>query len=339
MGKNNSGNKRWLISQTELETWLNGLAQEQTLVAPRQVAGQVLYRPVADSAGIAFDAARPLLSVKEFFFPQTERLLTIEKIGAEIKLNETLPNEKTTIFGVRSCDARGICLLDAMFINTAPTDPYYARRRANTTLIGMACAEMGPTCFCSSVGGAPDSPGGLDVMLYPAKEGYVAEAISEKGHALLAKAGWPETVFGGTMQVGTNKFPVPEHGRWPAHFNDAYWQKISERCLSCRACAYVCPTCRCFVVRDEVIQPGEFERVRCWDACAGENYRRVAGGHKPRTEKSERLRNRFFCKFYYYPEQYRHSSASACTGCGRCIEVCPAGVDITEVLMNLEELA
>jgi ferredoxin len=70
----------------------------------------------------------------------------------------------------------------------------------------------------------------------------------------------------------------------------------------------------------------------------GENYRRVAGGHKPRNKKGERQRNRFFCKFYYYPEQYGLGEASACIGCGRCIEVCPVGVDVTEVLMDLEEL-
>ena len=52
-------------------------------------------------------------------------------------------------------------------------------------------------------------------------------------------------------------------------------------------------------------------------------------------EKAERLRNRFFCKFYYYAGQTGLGNTSACTGCGRCIDVCPAGVDITEVLLDL----
>ena len=85
--------------------------------------------------------------------------------------------------------------------------------------------------------------------------------------------------------------------------------------------------------------PGKSERIRCWDSCAGENYRRVAGGKKARTDKGERLRNRFFCKFYYYPEQTGLGKTSACTGCGRCIDVCPVGVDITEVLLALEKQA
>jgi sulfhydrogenase subunit beta (sulfur reductase) len=330
---------RYMISQEKLEAWLDGLAQEQTLIAPRKVSGLVLYRPVENSSEIEFDARQPVLSAKEFFFPPTERLLNIEKTGSEIHLVETLPDEKIILFGVRPCDGRGICLLDSLFIKTKPADPYYALRRENTLVIGLACKELGPNCFCTSVGGAPDSPGGADVMLYPAEDGYVAEAISDKGHFLIVKAGWQESVVGGSGQAGDRRFPVPEKSKWPQHFNDAYWAKISERCLSCRACAYVCPTCRCFAVRDEMLQPGQFERIRCWDACTGENYRRVAGGHRPRAEKSERLRNRFYCKFYYYPEQIQSGAISACTGCGRCISVCPAGVDITEVLTDLERIS
>jgi polyferredoxin len=97
-------------------------------------------------------------------------------------------------------------------------------------------------------------------------------------------------------------------------------------------------------VRDEFLpseaaacEPGcaQFERIRSWDSCEGENYRRIAGGHRPRAEKSQRLRNRYFCKFYFYPEQYGLGKASACTGCGRCVDICPVNVDITEVLTDL----
>lgn len=339
MSKPDLNAKSRLISQAELDNWLDGLARTQTLIAPRNVSGVILYRRVAGSSEIVKGVTRPAMSVKEVFFPPTERLLTIRKTGTGISVNETLPEGQAIVFGVLPCDARGVRLLDALFLDTTPADPYYARRRANTTLIGLACKEMGPTCFCTSVGGAPDDPTGMDMMLYPAEYGYMAEAFSDKGHSLLAEVGWPETVLGGAASDSMGCFPTPEKSQWPGHFNDDYWMNMSERCLSCRACAYVCPTCRCFAVHDEMLGPGEFERIRCWDSCAGENYRRVAGGHRPRAEKGERLRNRFYCKFFYFPGQIGLSDTSACTGCGRCIEVCPAGVDITEVLQDLERLA
>ena len=336
--------KHWLISQAELEGWLDGIANERKLFAPRLVTDILLYRQVAKSDEIAWykqepgstQAKRPLLSIKEIFFPPTERLFTIQKKGQETHLEEMFPDWETVVFGVRPCDARGVKLLDALFLDTNPVDSFYARRRGNTTLIGLACKEPGSTCFCTSVGGAPDDAHDMDIMLYEVEEGYLAEAVSEKGRFLIPGGEWKETSALPRQSANEGQFPNPEKGKWPVHFNDEYWKRISERCLSCRACAYVCPTCRCFVVRDEMLSRGEFERIRCWDACAGENYRRVAGGHKPRAEKGERLRNRFYCKFYYYPAQYELGNISACTGCGRCIDVCPVGVDITEVLMGLE---
>lgn len=347
MSKTNADKKRWLISQTELEDWLDGIANARKLIAPSRVSGIMLYRPVEKSDEIAWEgqaqrsapSGRPVLSVKEIFFPPTERLFTIQKSGQEIRLEETYPEWETVVFSVRPCDAHGVKLLDSLFLDTNPVDSFYARRRANTTIIGLACKEMGPNCFCTSVGGAPDDAHDMDIMLYETDSGYLVEAVTEKGQFLIPGGEWKVTTDSPNHAPHSGQFPVPDKDKWPEHFNDDYWSKISERCLSCRACAYVCPTCRCFAVRDETISPGEFERIRCWDACAGENYRRVAGGHKPRAEKGERLRNRFFCKFYYYPEQYGLGSASACTGCGRCIEVCPAGVDITEVLIDLEKPA
>ncbi len=340
-------NKRWLISQSNLEAWLDGIANARTLIAPYQEGGILLYRPVKTSDEIAWNrqfprsapSGRTVLSVKEIYFPATEQLFTIQKTGQEISLEESFPEWETVVFGVRPCDAQGVKLLDALFLDTNPVDSFYSRRRENTTLIGLACRSMGPTCFCTSVGGAPDNAHDVDIMLYETEGGYLVEAVTEKGRFLIPGGEWKETTDVHQHPIYDSQFPIPEKGEWPSHFNDEYWAQLSERCLSCRACAYVCPTCRCFAVRDEMISPGKFERIRCWDACAGENYRRVAGGHKPHAEKGERLRNRFYCKFYYYPIQYGLGNSSACTGCGRCIDVCPAGVDITEVLIDLEEPA
>jgi sulfhydrogenase subunit beta (sulfur reductase) len=344
MSETSVDKKSWLISKPDLEVWLDGIANARTLIAPRDVSNLMLFRPVAKSDEIAWHrqepgfafANRPVLSVKEIFFPPTERLFTIRKTGKEIDLEETFPGWETVVFGVRPCDARGVKLLDAIFLDTNPVDTFYARRRRNTTLIGLACKEMGSTCFCTSVGGSPNDAHDMDIMLFETDGGYLVEAVTEKGRFLIPGGEWQETTISPLQSKYSRQFKDPRKEKWPGHFNDEYWSKISERCLSCRACAYVCPTCRCFIIRDEVLTQGQYERIRCWDSCAGENYRRVAGGHKPRAEKGERLRNRFFCKFYYYPEQYGLGDLSACTGCGRCIEVCPAGVDITDVLIDLE---
>jgi ferredoxin len=330
-----------MISRDQLSSWLDDLAQAQTLIAPKDVAGVLLYHPVQSSAEVVWDYIRPVMSIKDLFFPATERLLTIKKNGQEVKLEEHRPEGQQILFGVRPCDARGLLALDALFIETEPEDSYYARRRENTTIVGLACNEMADTCFCTSTGGAPDDTTGVDVMVYPVAGGYQLRVLTEKGAQLWKaedgrrKDDWPET---GVLHA--SHFPLPKKESWPAQFDDAFWAEMSERCLSCRICAYVCPTCRCFDVRDEAV-PSEngrqqFERIRCWDSCVGTVYRQIAGGHNPRAAKGERLRNRFMCKFYYYPEQY---GPTACTGCGRCVDACPVNIDITEVIQHLSEVS
>jgi ferredoxin len=334
-----------VVSKNNLIQWLNQIASQMRLIAPRDIGGNILYRQAKNAAEITWDYTRPVLSIKDVFFPPTEVLFTIEKIGREVNIRETSPDREQVLFGVRPCDAHGLQALDALFIATQPIDPYYMQRRENTTLVGLACPEMGSTCFCTTMGGAPDDSRYMDLMLHAIDEFYLVEIITEKGanllerYQLLAESGTPPRKYD-RPELTARRFAYPDLDRWPEQFNSPYWEEVAERCLSCRACAYVCPTCRCFDVRDEIqSEQGNnkvYERIRCWDSCAGEAYRRIAGGHNPRAAKGERLRNRFYCKYYYFPQQY---GPAACTGCGRCIDVCPAGVDITEILQFMAGIA
>jgi ferredoxin len=135
------------------------------------------------------------------------------------------------------------------------------------------------------------------------------------------------------------RVPVLPSEDWGELFDDIYWERLADRCLSCHACTYVCPTCRCFDVADDTVAAGpgyaHMKRLRAWDSCMAAAYRRIAGGHNARPAKAQRLRNRYFCKFCYSPLDF---GAVACVGCGRCIEVCPVGVDIAEMLADVMDL-
>lgn len=325
------------LTREQIATWLDILSEQATLYAPKWIDGTIRYGPLASSTELIWNSSRPVLSIKEFFFPPTESLFLVEKIGAKVELIETIPTDRQILFGVRPCDARGIRILDSVFLEQAPVDPYYAERRKNTTIIGLACKELGENCFCTSTGGAPDSSEGVDLLLAEVDGKYTVEVVTEKGAQALDQ--FPNLIS--ESMTETRHIPADDQPRkihrlikmesWPKLYEDEYWQEVGERCLSCRICAYVCPTCRCFDVRDERADNGSYERLRCWDSCTSAGYRRIAGGHNPRAKSGERLRNRFFCKFYYFPLQYALET-SACTGCGRCIEYCPVNIDITEVM-------
>ena len=326
------------ISRNDFEAWLRGLSDGRTLYAPVEDEGVLLYQAIKDLDEIVWDFSRPVKSIKELFFPQTERLMVIKQNGGNVTIEEELPDEKSIVFGVRPCDARGMLALDSMFIDTEPIDNYFSARRENSILIGLTCDEMLDTCFCTSMGGAPDDPTGMDLMLTEVDAGYLVEVISDAGEDIVKSLELEKTSIEKPEVVTKEAISIPTDENLEKAFKSKVWAQHSERCLDCRICAYVCPTCRCFDIRDESIDSSNgftvSERIRCWDSCGGEAYRQIAGGHNPREKDADRLRNRVLCKLQYFSEQY---GPRACTGCGRCIQACPVNIDITEIMNALVE--
>jgi sulfhydrogenase subunit beta (sulfur reductase) len=326
-----------IASRDDLRAWLDALAERYTVIAPQLVEDVLLYRPIASSSEVVFDFQRTAMSPKTYFLPATEVLFEIEKRRGEVTLTEVRLEKEQVLFAVRPCDARGLKVLDAMLLEHEPADAYYAERREKTTLIGLACPEMWPGCFCTSLGGAPDEARDMDVMLTEVEGGYLVQVVTEKGERVVEGLALGETSQERPRpRLSAEAVPVPSQEVWRQRFNDAYWARLADRCLSCRICTYVCPTCRCFDVRDYVTRSGVegsvIERLRAWDSCLAEAYRRIAGGHNPRPTKAQRLRNRFYCKFHYCPQDF---GTTACVGCGRCITACPVGIDVTEMLEDV----
>jgi len=339
------------ITGEQLKDWLAALVADRTVVAPTRMQDDlVLFQPVDSPDKVVWGEpggppVRTTISPKEYFLPATEGILTVERVKRaaagddtggpkwDVKLTEPELERDQVVFAIRPCDAHALLSLDALLLKD-PVDAYYARRRERTSLVGLACEQMGPSCFCTSVGLTPDDPRGMDIMLYPVDGGYALEVLSEKGEALAG--GLELAPYSGERQQKVwpeAAFHVPPREVWTQLFDDPYWGRLADRCLSCKICTYVCPTCRCFDVRDYTVAQGpgyqKMERLRCWDSCMADGYRRIAGGHNPRPTKAQRLRNRFYCKFDYYPTDF---GPLACVGCGRCIDHCPVDVDITEVL-------
>jgi len=120
------------------------------------------------------------------------------------------------------------------------------------------------------------------------------------------------------------------------NFDSAEWDTLARACIGCGACTYLCPSCHCFDINDEITSqsPLAGERVRTWDNCQFPDFTMHSSGHNPRNDTAARLRQRVCHKLLYFVENH---NIQQCTGCGRCISHCPVGIDIIRVANVMEE--
>lgn len=325
-----------LITRADLDRWLESLLKERTVYAPVEVDGASIFRPIKALGEISVRPGAATLSPKDCLFPLSHSLFTVETgDGGAVQVKPATMEREAVIFGLRPCDAQGFAVFDLPMLQ-APADAYYKERREKTALVGIACSTALPECFCTSTGGGPADSSNLDIMLTEAGDGYIVEAITEKGKGLLSGAA--------LQQSELDKPQAPEMPGVPTRdisqafrkaYGDEYWGRLADRCTHCNICSYVCPTCYCFDMRDYQ-QQGKTHRVRSWESCQSPGFTKLAGGHDPRAEKGAKLRQRFAHKLLYFPEEF--DGKLLCSGCGRCIRHCPVNIDIKEVIHDVQKL-
>lgn len=338
----------YILKKGRLAEALNALGNGNAVYIPvKNKRGLVEYKEMgkAASADEADLSGKPDSPPKAILFPQTETLLTFKKEEGKFVITPADPDDREKIiFGVRPCDANGIGLMDQVFLEGKFVDPYYDARRAKTSIVSIACdGPTDPTCFCPSVGGSPVSTKGSDVLLYDLGDSYFVEVLTDRGRNILSPIQGllvkPNTeqekrkneiiLNGKNTEVFARKIAEEDIRKLDASFDSKYWEEISKKCLSCGACTYYCPTCHCFDITDEA----GGKRVRTWDSCQFCTFTIHTSGHNPRTGKTQKLRNRYYHKFKYSRDNL---GRYLCVGCGRCIALCPADMDITKVVSEVK---
>jgi len=119
------------------------------------------------------------------------------------------------------------------------------------------------------------------------------------------------------------------------HHNPKIWEELGKRCIECGKCSIVCPTCFCFRIDDQPsLKLNQGQRQRCWDSCFYQEFSEIAGGFKFLDNTAKRIHYWYYHKFARIPDEF---SFMGCIGCRRCSRVCPVGIDIVEVLKQIEE--
>jgi len=341
--------------------FLNALAREYRIFLPVKTEGKRVpcqfdvQTPAHDyilkeyakinKGDIAFNEYRTIEPLKTFYLPPKERVALYFSDAEDIK-----ENEKVAVLGVKNCDLFSLKIQDFVFLEGAAKDSFYERRRQNTLLISSDCLNFKEVCFCSAFDIMPYAQEGFDLNMSPLNAGFLVDVGSPKGKEVVSKI--PSLFLPATdSQISArqkkreavlrrlkehltphgipNKEIIP--GVVRKSHDSEIWKERVLACVECAGCNLICDTCHCFLLSDE--ETGALNaKVRVWDACLYANFARVAGGANPMKYRYQRLRNRYFKKFDFFPENI---NLCACCGCGRCIEVCPAKIDIREVLSTL----
>ena len=282
---------------------------------------------------------------KDFFFPQTENLVEFKTSGKNIEIIDTRSaSEDFVVFGVRACDVKSFDVLDRVFLKE-PTDSYYASRREHGIIIAAACTRPTETCFCQTFGIDAAAPAG-DISIWKTETEVFWQSNTEKGAALLAKLDAlteecsTEAVDAQKEKIAATmkKLPLANlntdafgAGKTKEYFDAPEWKELSESCLGCGTCTFVCPTCQCYDIKDFNTGKGVI-RFRCWDSCMYSDFTKMSAG-QPRLTQTERFRQRFMHKLVYFPEN--NDGMFSCVGCGRCLAKCPISMNIVKVMKTI----
>ena len=263
--------------------------------------------------------------------------------GFHIESNQT--SSKYAFVGVRGCDVAAIGILDRILLEGPYQDPHYAARREQAFILAVNCTEPGETCFCTSMNTGPKCRSGFDLALTECSNSFLLEIGSELGAEIVAECAWrPAGAFELNQASKLMNQAANDMGRaldisdLPGllyeNLESPQWEIVSKRCLSCTNCTMVCPTCFCVDVLDVSDLSGQnTERVRVWDSCFNSDYSHVHGGNTRPTIRS-RYRQWLTHKMASWVDQF---DSLGCTGCGRCITWCPAGIDLTEEIASIRE--
>jgi sulfhydrogenase subunit beta (sulfur reductase) len=330
---------RKLIRKQSLVKFYNQLTGTRRVYAPVISADKTIeykYNPGFNE--VTFDHIRSTLSVKNIVFPKVENLFFFSNGKTESTITDVDLNKipEVVLWGSHPCDNAAFDSLRSIF-EWDTKDEFFSERLKKLTVIGLACHNSDEYCFCTSVGLAPDSGKGSDILLSRLKRGdYQAEILTEKGknivnsfQDLFESSSNEDILITGVRQKFDHEKVTT---RLTGAFENPFWVENSLRCIGCGACTYVCPTCACFDIQDET-RGSNGKRYRSWDSCGFGLFTLHTSGHNPRSVQSQRWRQRIMHKFSYMPDR---NKSLGCVGCGRCSSACPVDMNIAEQLEALQ---
>ena len=324
-----------IMARANFNEVLEELAKKYVIYAPKKYEGEgtfsdthrVRYGEIKCIEEIEFNE-KSSFSYKEVLLPITQTLFFF----TETEVKEASMNEQNLLIFLRSCDLHAVRRLDEIYLRNGFEDIYYKKFREKAKFVVMGCEKSFNNCFCVDMG--TNTCDHYEAYIHLAEDQV---AFDIKCEELLsdAKLKAMETTEVTPKFVTENPVHVeiPEKLDLRIIYSDM-WEEYSERCIACGRCNFVCPTCTCFTMQDIFYQDNHKcgERRRVWASCQVNGYTDMAGGHKLREDKGQRMRFKVMHKIYDFKKR---NGYHMCVGCGRCDDVCPEYISFSNCINKL----
>jgi ferredoxin len=334
----------YILLKENLPKFIKELIDKYKVFGPVDYNDVTIFKEIKNQKEMNLEYNNSKLPPKNLLFCQTETLFKFTP-GTKGKIQPPdIDNNKKVVFGIRPCDAKSFAIIDPVFKEDFE-DPFYVSKRKNMLLVGLSCTDPSANCFCTSFRDSPASSKYVDLLLTDIGNKYFVEVNGDKGKQIVkSKLFKPAAKPDEDKKNDVEKKAKDQIIRFQETdgiaekldkiFDNKFWKEVADKCLRCGTCTYLCPTCHCFDIQDEATM-ADGARVRVWDTCMIPEYTLQASGYNPRPARMNRMRNRVYHKYNYYP---KNLDVIACVGCGRCIDNCPVNIDIIDVINRAGEV-
>ncbi len=325
------------MTSSDLKHFVQYLLDKNYIIyAPVKKQGRVLVEQIFESRNFTLVKERPLYPFKKYLLPTKQALFNFSE-------NNTFKNYQgrdrggksrtivQVLFGITVFDLRAVALLSQVF----EKDSYFQDIISRTIFIGQSPVPE-ETTFYEKYEENILEHFKFDIFIESRSDqkDFRIFTGSKHGQRMLNNFGYGDfehIEYAGPLQEeGLSEFHKKLVGKVKLSYGSKIWKDLGKRCLGCDKCTLVCPTCFCFKIYDENNPlTNSVRRIREWDSCFNSEFSEIAGGAKFLKTIQDRIYNWYDHKFVRIPREY---NLPGCVGCGRCSEVCPAGINIKEVV-------
>ena len=315
----------------QLDVIVGKLLTDFLVVAPTRLNGIARSAIVNSPREIDWSGALTANSWKEYFLPHREKLFTLPGGQAISRAAQRRP---LACCGMHLKDLQALNLFDLAYKN----DCHYQARRQAICVIGYGIDD--PSAASAEAFREDDLEHvRFDLFIRRLTSGRTLfYAGSSKGEKLLKKYGIPEYTLipfaGAVPEGGPDKRMLFLAERFQHAADHGLWDDLDKICLACGKCSNVCPTCFCFDLTDRN-EAGQVTRERVRSSCFFSDFSLVAGGQRHLSTVKSKIFFWYEHKFVRIPKEYK---VPGCVACGRCVAVCPAGINIFKNLGKIAKI-